>query len=68
MSRLRLSNYLSGRQLAGMGDFPVAHRAHLRGFQSGHRGGFSVQRCEFHFVGEAVIVNVNHVQVSVLTF
>ena len=43
-----------------MGDFPFADRTNLRSFKRRDGSGFAVQRGKLDFVGQAILVNVNH--------
>ena len=46
-------------QLPGMGDFPLVNRTNLRCFHGGHCCRVPLQRGEFHFIGEAVRINMH---------
>ncbi len=54
-----LTIHLRRLQLPRVRDFSFVNRTHLRTFDSGHCHGIAVQRGEFHFVSQAVPVNMH---------
>ena len=47
-------------QFPCVGDFAFVHRTNLRHFDSGHRCRITIQRGEFHLVGQTIPVNMHN--------